>query len=141
MVELKTNVLGVTIMTITLFMCVWWTLTLIPESLTEFFVIVQLSSLWVFSKKKHELELVWIHLLVISLNAIGVPADGRCLFRAIAHGACLKNGEEAPNENRQTELADKLRAQVTILFEKMGFFLLSQLFFPMIFLTPLWYLV
>lgn len=90
-----------------------------------------------FSKKKHELELVWIHLLVISLNAIGVPADGRCLFRAIAHGACLKNGEEAPNENRQTELADKLRAQVTILFEKMGFFLLSQLFFPLIFLTPL----
>ncbi|KAL8162084.1 hypothetical protein V2J09_013573 [Rumex salicifolius] len=42
----------------------------------------------------------------------GVPADGRCLFRAIAHGACLKSGEEAPDENRQRELADELRAQV-----------------------------
>ncbi|RVW69632.1 OTU domain-containing protein [Vitis vinifera] len=42
----------------------------------------------------------------------GVPADGRCLFRAIAHSACLRSGEEAPDENRQTELADDLRAQV-----------------------------
>ncbi|XP_060183523.1 OVARIAN TUMOR DOMAIN-containing deubiquitinating enzyme 4-like [Lycium barbarum] len=42
----------------------------------------------------------------------GVPADGRCLFRAIAHMACLRNGEEAPDENRQRELADELRAQV-----------------------------
>ncbi|KAL5733636.1 hypothetical protein ACOSQ2_033328 [Xanthoceras sorbifolium] len=42
----------------------------------------------------------------------GVLADGRCLFRAIAHGACLKNEEDAPDENRQRELADDLRAQV-----------------------------
>ncbi|KAL4576777.1 hypothetical protein LXL04_012876 [Taraxacum kok-saghyz] len=42
----------------------------------------------------------------------GVPADGRCLFRAIAHMVCLRNGEEAPDENRQRELADELRAQV-----------------------------
>lgn len=42
----------------------------------------------------------------------GVPADGRCLFRAIAHMACLRNGKEAPDENRQRELADELRAQV-----------------------------
>ncbi|XP_020203979.1 OTU domain-containing protein At3g57810 [Cajanus cajan] len=42
----------------------------------------------------------------------GVPADGRCLFRAIAHGACLRNGEKAPDENRQRELADELRAKV-----------------------------
>lgn len=42
----------------------------------------------------------------------GVLADGRCLFRAIAHGGCLRNGEEAPDENRQRELADELRAQV-----------------------------
>lgn len=42
----------------------------------------------------------------------GVPADGRCLFRAIAHLVCLRNGEEAPDENRQRELADELRAQV-----------------------------
>ncbi|GJS70959.1 OTU domain-containing protein-like protein [Tanacetum coccineum] len=42
----------------------------------------------------------------------GVPADGRCLFRAIAHMVCLRNGEEAPDENRQRELADELRDQV-----------------------------
>ncbi|XP_015581906.2 uncharacterized protein LOC8267805 [Ricinus communis] len=42
----------------------------------------------------------------------GVLADGRCLFRAIAHGACLRSGEEAPDENRQRVLADELRAQV-----------------------------
>ena len=42
----------------------------------------------------------------------GVLADGRCLFRAIAHVASLRNGEEAPDESRQRELADELRAQV-----------------------------
>ncbi|KAI3809245.1 hypothetical protein L1987_25215 [Smallanthus sonchifolius] len=42
----------------------------------------------------------------------GVPADGRCLFRAIAHMVCLRNGEGAPDENQQKELADELRAQV-----------------------------
>ncbi|GAV58404.1 OTU domain-containing protein [Cephalotus follicularis] len=42
----------------------------------------------------------------------GVLADGRCLFRAIAHGACLKSGEEAPDENRQRDFADELRAKV-----------------------------
>lgn len=43
-------------------------------------------------------------------------ADGRCLFRAIAHGACLKSGEEAPDDDRQTELADELRAKVRLEF-------------------------
>jgi hypothetical protein len=62
---------------------------------------------------KHEFrECVDSFVSFISLNVIGVLADGRCLFRAIAHGACLKNGEEAPNENRQRELADELRAKV-----------------------------
>lgn len=42
----------------------------------------------------------------------GVLADGRCLFRAIAHGACLESGEAVPDENRQRELADELRAEV-----------------------------
>ncbi|XP_051116596.1 uncharacterized protein LOC127241527 [Andrographis paniculata] len=45
-------------------------------------------------------------------RVIGVLADGRCLFRAIARNACLRNGGEAPDENRETELADELRAQV-----------------------------
>ncbi|ERN13181.1 hypothetical protein AMTRI_Chr11g93430 [Amborella trichopoda] len=42
----------------------------------------------------------------------GVPGDGRCLFRAVAHGACLRNGKAAPNESLQRELADDLRAKV-----------------------------
>ncbi|KAD2093507.1 hypothetical protein R6Q59_008749 [Mikania micrantha] len=42
----------------------------------------------------------------------GVPADGRCLFRAIAHMVCLRNGKGVPDENQQKELADELRAQV-----------------------------
>ncbi|GAB4836321.1 hypothetical protein Ancab_001236 [Ancistrocladus abbreviatus] len=48
----------------------------------------------------------------VNYRVTGVPADGRCLFRAIAHGACLQSGEEAPDENRQRELADDLRARV-----------------------------
>ncbi|KAM7265963.1 hypothetical protein ACFE04_003646 [Oxalis oulophora] len=48
----------------------------------------------------------------------GVLADGRCLFRAIVHGACLNNGEEAPDEDRQRELADELRAKVVDEFLK-----------------------
>lgn len=30
---------------------------------------------------------------------------------------CLRNGEEAPEENRQRELADELRAQVKVIFD------------------------
>ncbi|CAL5349929.1 unnamed protein product [Camellia sinensis] len=42
----------------------------------------------------------------------GVTVDGRCLFRAVAHVACLRNEEAAPDENHQRELADVLKAQV-----------------------------
>ncbi|KAL2249337.1 UNVERIFIED_CONTAM: OVARIAN TUMOR DOMAIN-containing deubiquitinating enzyme 4 [Sesamum indicum] len=49
---------------------------------------------------------------ICNYRVTGVVADGRCLFRAVAHMACLRNGEEAPDENRQRELADELRAQV-----------------------------
>lgn len=48
----------------------------------------------------------------VKYRVTGVPADGRCLFRAIAHVTCLRNGEEAPDENRQRDLADDLRAEV-----------------------------
>nr|XP_043631237.1 deubiquitinase OTUD6B-like [Erigeron canadensis] len=48
----------------------------------------------------------------LNYRITGVAADGRCLFRAIAHLVCLRNGEEAPDETRQMELADQLRAQV-----------------------------
>ncbi|KAJ0961735.1 hypothetical protein J5N97_000054 [Dioscorea zingiberensis] len=42
----------------------------------------------------------------------GIPGDGRCLFRSLAHGACIRSGKKPLNENLQRELADELRAQV-----------------------------
>jgi hypothetical protein len=38
-----------------------------------------------------------------------VPGDGRCLFRAVAHGACLRSGRSAPDESTQRQMADDLR--------------------------------
>ncbi|KAL6987078.1 ubiquitinyl hydrolase 1 [Sarracenia purpurea var. burkii] len=45
-------------------------------------------------------------------SIIGIPGDGRCLFRSVAHGACLRSGKPAPNESLQRELADDLRTSV-----------------------------
>ncbi|KAM7270414.1 hypothetical protein ACFE04_029628 [Oxalis oulophora] len=48
----------------------------------------------------------------------GIPGDGRCLFRSVAHGACLRLGKPAPSDNLQRELADELRAMVADEFIK-----------------------
>uniref|UniRef100_A0A1D1Z2F4 Ubiquitin thioesterase OTU n=1 Tax=Anthurium amnicola TaxID=1678845 RepID=A0A1D1Z2F4_9ARAE len=48
----------------------------------------------------------------------GIPGDGRCLFRSVAHGACLRISQPLPNENLQRELADELRARVADEFVK-----------------------
>ncbi|XP_068659820.1 uncharacterized protein [Aristolochia californica] len=57
-----------------------------------------------------------IGMLYVALNSNRatpcMTADGRCLFRAIAHGSCLRNGKEAPDETQEQELADGLRVQV-----------------------------
>lgn len=45
-------------------------------------------------------------------SVIGIPGDGRCLFRSVAHGFCLRSGKLAPSEKVQRELADELRARV-----------------------------
>ncbi|KNA16714.1 hypothetical protein SOVF_086620 [Spinacia oleracea] len=45
-------------------------------------------------------------------SVIGIPGDGRCLFRSVAHGACLRRGKPAPSESLQKQLADELRAMV-----------------------------
>ncbi|KAK3035149.1 hypothetical protein RJ639_032822 [Escallonia herrerae] len=45
-------------------------------------------------------------------TVIGIPGDGRCLFRSVAHGACLRSGKPVPNEGFQREIADELRAKV-----------------------------
>lgn len=44
----------------------------------------------------------------------GIPGDGRCLFRSVAHGACLRSGKPPPDENLQRQLADELRASVCL---------------------------
>ncbi|KAL0295455.1 UNVERIFIED_CONTAM: OVARIAN TUMOR DOMAIN-containing deubiquitinating enzyme 4, partial [Sesamum radiatum] len=48
----------------------------------------------------------------------GIPGDGRCLFRSVAHGACIRSGKPVPSENLQRELADELRARVADEFMK-----------------------
>lgn len=47
-----------------------------------------------------------------NFTVIGIPGDGRCLFRSVAHGACLRSGKPAPSESLQKQLADELRARV-----------------------------
>ncbi|KAK8926017.1 OTU domain-containing protein [Platanthera zijinensis] len=51
-------------------------------------------------------------------SIIGIPGDGRCLFRSVAHGACIRAGKSVPNENLQRELADELRSLVADEFIK-----------------------
>ncbi|KAA8533284.1 hypothetical protein F0562_033183 [Nyssa sinensis] len=50
--------------------------------------------------------------------SLGIPGDGRCLFRSVVHGACLRAGNPSPNENHEKELADELRAKVVDEFIK-----------------------
>lgn len=45
-------------------------------------------------------------------SVTGIPGDGRCLFRAVAHGAALRSGKDTPCEYVQRELADDLRNKV-----------------------------
>lgn len=47
-----------------------------------------------------------------NFHIIRIPGDGRCLFRAVVHGACRRKGKPPPSESRQKELADELRQQV-----------------------------
>ncbi|KAK4423936.1 U-box domain-containing protein 45 [Sesamum alatum] len=50
--------------------------------------------------------------------APGIPGDGRCLFRSVVHGACLRAGKPSPSESQEKELADELRATVADEFIK-----------------------
>ncbi|XP_022151797.1 OTU domain-containing protein At3g57810-like [Momordica charantia] len=43
---------------------------------------------------------------------IRIAGDGRCLFRSVVHGACLRSGKPAPSEVLQKQLADNLRENV-----------------------------
>nr|XP_043612841.1 OVARIAN TUMOR DOMAIN-containing deubiquitinating enzyme 4-like isoform X2 [Erigeron canadensis] len=44
--------------------------------------------------------------------SLGIRGDGRCLFRSVVHGACLRSGRPVPKENVIQELADDLRTKV-----------------------------
>lgn len=56
------------------------------------------------------------------MHYAGIPGDGRCLFRAVAHGACLRAGKPAPSVSIQRELADDLRAKVCSLYSLLSLF-------------------
>nr|BAJ90072.1 predicted protein [Hordeum vulgare subsp. vulgare] len=45
-------------------------------------------------------------------SVTGIPGDGRCLFRSVVHGACIRSGKPIPNEDLQRKLADELRSMV-----------------------------
>ncbi|KAH1121474.1 hypothetical protein J1N35_004634 [Gossypium stocksii] len=47
----------------------------------------------------------------IDITLPGIPGDRRCMFRSVAHRACLRSGKSAPSEQAQRELADDLRAK------------------------------
>ncbi|KAL8147247.1 OVARIAN TUMOR DOMAIN-containing deubiquitinating enzyme 4-like isoform X1 [Apium graveolens] len=51
-------------------------------------------------------------------SIIGIPGDGRCMFRSVAHGACVRLGKPAPSERLQKDLADELRTSVANEFIK-----------------------
>ncbi|EAZ07551.1 hypothetical protein OsI_29805 [Oryza sativa Indica Group] len=51
-------------------------------------------------------------------SVTGIPGDGRCLFRSVIHGACIRAGRPIPNEDLQRKLADELRAMVADEFVK-----------------------
>ncbi|CAO2172418.1 unnamed protein product, partial [Urochloa humidicola] len=48
------------------------------------------------------------------LRSIRITGDGRCLFRSVAYGACLRRGKQSPSDSAQKELADELRAKVSV---------------------------
>ncbi|VAI18970.1 unnamed protein product [Triticum turgidum subsp. durum] len=51
-------------------------------------------------------------------SVTGIPGDGRCSFRSVAHGECVRSGKPILNENLQRKLADDLRALVAAEFIK-----------------------
>lgn len=62
-------------------------------------------------------------------GSAGIPGDGRCLFRSVVHGACLRDGKPAPAKDLQRELADDLRSRVCSFASVIVACLLSNTFF------------
>ncbi|XP_043805537.1 OVARIAN TUMOR DOMAIN-containing deubiquitinating enzyme 4 isoform X3 [Manihot esculenta] len=66
----------------------------------------QILSITLHQLKKRRTRFPWI------------PGDGRCLFRSVVHGACLRSGKPSPTESLEKELADELRSKVADEFIK-----------------------
>lgn len=49
----------------------------------------------------------------------GITGDGRCLFRSVVNGACMRSGKPVPRENVSQELADDLRTKVFLILINM----------------------
>ncbi|CAK7327389.1 unnamed protein product [Dovyalis caffra] len=57
------------------------------------------------------------------LGTVGIPGDGRCLFRSVVHGAWLRAGKPSPSESLEKELADDLRDKcLALLLKRLGSF-------------------
>ncbi|GAB4840583.1 OVARIAN TUMOR DOMAIN-containing deubiquitinating enzyme 4 [Ancistrocladus abbreviatus] len=55
------------------------------------------------------------HKLGLTQNSefsMGIPGDGRCLFRSVVYGAYLRTGKLSPSDSVQKQLADELRDKV-----------------------------
>lgn len=70
-------------------------------------------NLWDFQWLLLSIKIV-INLIWKCLFRAGIPGDGRCLFRSVVYGACLRTGKPSPTQTQQKELADELRARVLI---------------------------
>ncbi|OIW14661.1 hypothetical protein TanjilG_33003 [Lupinus angustifolius] len=66
----------------------------------------------------HVLHMNGAYFVVSKVKKKRIPGDGRCLFRSVVYGACLRKGEPSPSINKQKELADELRAKVVDEFIK-----------------------
>ncbi|KAI5406290.1 variant 2, OVARIAN TUMOR DOMAIN-containing deubiquitinating enzyme 4 [Lathyrus oleraceus] len=64
-----------------------------------------------------------------NLPIIRIPGDGRCMFRSVVYGACLRTGDQPPSLTKQKELADELRAKVTYYFYFLFFMKLKKIIF------------
>ncbi|XP_044494056.1 OVARIAN TUMOR DOMAIN-containing deubiquitinating enzyme 4-like isoform X2 [Mangifera indica] len=51
-------------------------------------------------------------------SMIGIPGDGRCLFRSVIQGFWLRAGKQLPSDSFEKDLADELRNKVADEFVK-----------------------
>ncbi|KAL6190553.1 hypothetical protein ACLB2K_036947 [Fragaria x ananassa] len=88
-------------------------LVFIPSHFSAFACFYQVFSIHLVFPVRESCALV-----IMDDNYQGIRGDGRCLFRSVVHGACLRAGKPSPSDSYQKELADDLRAKVADEFIK-----------------------